>query len=82
MYYRFIRTISGKFSLPDAHGTSDNLANLVRNAAGRAAIENYKKAVIWDRKTDKILYVLKRFQGSITIEAPQGESHHADGWLT
>jgi hypothetical protein len=75
LYFRFVRTIYGKMKGPDAHGTSDNLINLVRNAAGRTAIENYKRAVIYDRNTDKILYVLKRYEGSITIEAPQGETH-------
>lgn len=70
IYYKLLRTINGGLRGPDAHGASDNLNNLVRNAAGRAAIENYKRAVIWDRKTDKVLYILKRHQGSITIEAP------------
>ena len=70
MYFRLVRNISGRLRGPDAHGASDNLNNLVRNAAGRAAIENYKKAVICDRKPDKVLYIMKRNQGSISIESP------------
>jgi len=70
VYYRLIRNVSGGLRKPDAYGVSDTLNNLVRNAAGRAAIENYNKAVIWDRKYDKILYILKRSQGAISIEKP------------
>lgn len=69
-YFKLLRTVSNKLRGPDAYGCSDNLNNLVRNAAGRAAIENYKKAIILDRKTEKILYILKRHQGNITIESP------------
>lgn len=69
-YYRWLRNVTGGPRAPDAYGASDNLANLVRNAAGRAAIENYRKAIITDKKTGRIQYILKRSLGAISIEKP------------
>ena len=45
-YYRNILTVLKRPSKPDAFGSSSELDNLIRNAAGRCAIENYRMAVI------------------------------------
>lgn len=68
-YFRFATTVWGRLNTtPDAHGNSNNLDNLLRNSAGRCAILNYAKAVIIDlHRGGKVMYVLKRNQGSITI---------------
>jgi hypothetical protein len=70
-YYRFLTTAWGKANtVADAHGASTTLNNLIRNAAGRCAIENYRQAVIIDRATMQPIKVLRRTQTGITIREP------------
>lgn len=67
-YFRFATTAGGRPNhVADAHGASTTLVNLVRNAAGRCAIENYRQAVIIDRATMQPVKVLRRTQTGITI---------------
>lgn len=73
MYFRLIRDIHGKPRWPDAWGTSNNLENLLRHAAGRCAIEHYKKAIVFDRKKQQTIYVLRRNDKSVSIEPIQGD---------
>lgn len=59
---------SGRNRRPDAYGGSNTLDNLIRNSAGRCAIDNYAKAVIIDRhKGGKVVVTLRRTAGGITI---------------
>jgi len=68
-YYRNILTVLKRPSKPDAFGSSSELNNLVRNAAGRCAIENYRMAVIVDHnKGGKQVRILRRTSTSVTIQ--------------
>lgn len=70
-YYRFVTTAWGSANrFADAHGASKSLENLVRNAAGRCAIENYRQAVIIDRRTMEPVKILRRTSTGITIRNP------------
>lgn len=71
-YFRFVTTAFGAVNKrPDAYGGSNTLENLVRNSAGRCAIERYGKCVIVDRKAgNRVVKVLKRTTGGITISEP------------
>jgi hypothetical protein len=72
-YYRFVQTVGGTPRPPDAYGASPHLNNLVRNAAGRCAIENYRQAVVTDRRNGAVVKILRRTTQGITIRNPPGE---------
>jgi hypothetical protein len=73
-YFRFVTSAWGRADrMADAHGASTTLDNLVRNAAGRCAIENYRQAVIVDRRTGEPVKLLRRTATGITIRNPQEE---------
>jgi hypothetical protein len=67
-YYRWVTGVVSRHSArPEAHGASAFLENLTRNAAGRLAIENYRRAVISDHRSGMVVRVLNRTSTGITI---------------
>jgi hypothetical protein len=71
-YYRFVTGVLTRATKPDAHGhsidsTVQGLTNLTRTAAGRLAIENYRRAVISDHHKGQVVRVLNRTSTGITI---------------
>ena len=73
-YFRFATTPFGAVNRnPDAYGNGHSLSNLIRNSAGRCAVEFYGRAVITDHKHGTIVRILKRTGGGITITDPSKE---------
>lgn len=66
-YWHYFTNVHSNGRKPDAYGGSNVLDNLIRNAAGRCAIENYRGAVIVDPTSGTVLARLKRTANGITI---------------
>lgn len=73
-YFRFATTAFGAINRnPDAYGNGNSLPNLIRNSAGRCAVEFYGRAVITDHKHGVVVRILKRTGSGITITNPSKE---------
>jgi hypothetical protein len=66
-YYRWVTGVLLRSAKPEAHGASHDLQNLTRNAAGRLAIDNYRRAVIVDHRHGQVVRTLNRTPSGITI---------------